>query len=59
MDAEKSVISNFDGSLKNVGYYHRWYSLQEKDAFGVSKTKRGYADATLFVAANTQVNVNF
>ncbi|KAK7467805.1 hypothetical protein BaRGS_00036949, partial [Batillaria attramentaria] len=41
----------------NTAYYHRWYSIGQKDAMGESINHRGFADRNLFVAQTTQERV--
>ncbi|XP_060076524.1 uncharacterized protein LOC132556152 [Ylistrum balloti] len=41
----------------NIGKYHHWYRVLQKGAMGTTVINRGYADRTLWVAANTQHNV--
>lgn len=50
-----SEILNYDGkSKKDVSRYHRWFKLSGKDAMGLSKAHRGYADSYMFAAMTTQ-----
>lgn len=41
----------------NLGNYHHWYRVDQKGAMGTKVINRGFADRTLWVAANTQHNV--
>ena len=55
MDIKPASILNHDNTVKNAGYYHRWFILKGKDAFGLNVYKRGFSDENLFVASTTQV----
>jgi len=50
-------VKNFDGTQKNVGYYHRYFDTGLRDAMGNTKMHRGYGDDFLFAAATTQKKV--
>ena len=41
----------------NVGYYHRAYRTEFKDAMGTNKRRRSYNDRNLFMAATTNSKV--
>jgi len=50
-------VLNIDDTPKNAASYHRFFSLQEKDAMGDSINHRGFSDATLWMAMTTQDRV--
>ena len=53
----EAPVKNFDGTQKNVGYYHRYFDTGLKDAMGNTKVHRGFGDDFLFAAANKQKKV--
>ncbi len=42
----------------NVGYYHRAYKINRKDAMGKASRRRGFQDGNLFAAATTNPQVS-
>ncbi|XP_059157537.1 uncharacterized protein LOC131941931 [Physella acuta] len=46
-----------NGTLLNVGYYHRRYRVAKADAMGLSGGRRGYSDPNVFMAETTQESI--
>ena len=53
----EAPVKNFDGTQKNVGYYHRYFDTGLRDAMGNTMVHRGFGDDYLFVAATKQKKV--
>nr|KAI8729674.1 mucin-17 [Biomphalaria glabrata] len=41
----------------NVGFYHRRYRVEKADAMGLSYSRRGYSDPSIFMAETTQEKI--
>ncbi|XP_057313041.1 uncharacterized protein LOC130654470 [Hydractinia symbiolongicarpus] len=53
----ESEVLNVDGTRKNAAFYHRWFSVKQRDAMGVSTLKRGYSDNFMFAAMTSNKKV--
>ncbi|GFO15422.1 hypothetical protein PoB_004192700 [Plakobranchus ocellatus] len=46
-----------NNTLLNVGYYHRRYRVEKRDAMGLSQARRGFSDPNIFMAETTQSRI--
>jgi len=52
------VVGYNNGEPVNSGYYNRFFALNEADAMGATRQKRGYNDRYMFTAQTTQEKVS-
>eukprot|EP00486_Rosalina_sp_Unknown_P000306 CAMPEP_0201566736 /NCGR_PEP_ID=MMETSP0190_2-20130828/6746_1 /ASSEMBLY_ACC=CAM_ASM_000263 /TAXON_ID=37353 /ORGANISM="Rosalina sp." /LENGTH=768 /DNA_ID=CAMNT_0047985865 /DNA_START=82 /DNA_END=2388 /DNA_ORIENTATION=- len=52
------VVHFNDNSPVNSGYYNRFFALNEADAMGATRQKRGYNDRYMFTAQTSQEKVS-
>jgi len=57
IDANLAYNMKTKPSPLNVGFYHNAYKVDRADAMGTSISRRGFSDASLYVAYNTRTKV--